>query len=319
MVKPSRASQIFRGFLGAALFLGLALPASSCVSALDLDDRHDAFVETCDVVDRCFGGAYVGCTTRVEGLASEAIPPFLENAPACVEACSAVYDCLDFEGICKHLGSFCDIDADCCGVTIGLAACDGGACCAPAGAPCDVTNDRCCDGQGPCDETTGTCGGVYCAPVGFACLNDFQCCTGRCGADKLCAKAPCPPEGFECDTNEDCCDLLCRDGRCEKPPECALISKTCKADLPCCDPALFCDIPEGATEGICTDQQGCFPANSDCFSDDQCCDKYCDPKYKLCGQCALEGDPCSAAAPCCALYQCSSDAGNGNCELPPMP
>lgn len=307
--------------LGSALLAGVALLAASCVDALDLDGRRDAYADTCDVVDRCYGDSYTGCYQRLDGVYD--VNGLLEQAPACVEGCGSVYKCLAFDGVCRDLHGGCRIDADCCGFVGGFAACGAdGSCCRPLGGDCTGDGD-CCPGQGTCDD--GKCGGVTCAASGVACLNDFQCCTGKCGAPgqdgkRACADLPCPPEGFACETNADCCNLVCRDGRCAAPADCALLTETCSSAHPCCDPALSCFTPPGADLGICTDDpMGCFPDSSDCFSDAQCCSKHCLTEFKLCGQCASnDGDPCSPAAPCCAPLVCDDSAGPGagRCKAP---
>lgn len=321
---PSTSSErhLLRFLLGGALLSGVVVLAGSCVEALDLSGRRDANAEACEVIDRCFGDAYRDCAVRVtgagEGPGGQGLDTWLETVPRCIEGCGDVHECLDFPGMCEDLHADCTVDADCCGYTSGTAKCAGGACCVPLGSGCGSDGD-CCDGL-PCSLETFTCGGTFCGNPGETCLNDFQCCTGRCSGPvgaKQCDNIPCPPVGFACDTNEECCELVCRNGKCADPDECALITETCTADRPCCDPALECPIAEGSLEGICTDNStGCFPNNSDCFSDAQCCGGYCVPEFKLCGECQEVGGACSVAAPCCAPYVCDTF---GTCSEPPMP
>jgi hypothetical protein len=319
MRNTSPGRPILRFLLGGALLSSLAGLAASCVEALELQDHRDGFADLCGVVDQCFGASYRGCLDRAERFEGAALTAFLEDAPSCLASCGDLYDCLDFPGMCRSGGSTCLVDAECCGFNGNNVTCRGGQCCLPAGAPCTSSGTPCCEDAGACDGVTGTCGGTYCVPPKGECLNDFQCCTGLCQEDKTCAKIPCPPVGFECESNDDCCALVCREGRCAKPDDCALLSQTCSADRPCCDPALTCDIPPGAAVGVCTDKPGCFPDNSDCFSDEQCCNGFCVPEFKLCGSCVKEeGSTCNAATPCCLPLVCSAvGAGDGTCVPAP--
>lgn len=316
-----RSDQLrLRHVLSGALLCGLAAIAASCAEALDLDGRRDAFAETCAIVDRCFGDRYDACEARAALVSDLHLSDFLTTAPACVQGCDTIHRCLDFDAMCHGLEGACDVDADCCGFTAGQAVCSDGSCCRPLGAACASEGD-CCAGQGPCDG--GRCGGVVCAAPGVVCLNDFQCCTGKCGdtsGQLRCADSPCPPVGFECEVDADCCDRLCVDGRCAEPPDCALLGETCSDGLPCCNAAHTCSGAAQAGVGVCSDQpNGCFPDNSDCFSDVQCCSGHCLGDFKRCGLCVeSEGGVCSVASPCCAPMTCTGFAEDGTtfCETP---
>lgn len=301
-----------RLLLGGALLTAVALLVASCADALDLNDHRDAYAEACEVVDRCFGGTYERCSDRVKDvLAFEA---WLGDAGTCLRGCGSVHECLDYPDMCRETLDLCNVDADCCGFSTGAAACSEGACCLKSGASCSPDDDRCCAGQGPCDPVTGTCGGVACADPGDKCLNDFQCCTGRCadppaGSTQTtgkCDEIPCPPVGFLCESDAECCDLVCREGKCAEPQGCSLLSQTCSDEVPCCDESLLCYKPPGGdgVHGVCSPAE-CFPDNSDCFSDAQCCSSFCVPDFKFCGKCqGNAGDECSVAVPCCANLAC---------------
>src|SRR5262249_498636 len=59
-----------------------------------------------------------------------------------------------------------------------------------------------------------------------------------------------------------------------------------------------CFPPDGPT-GVCSPQD-CFPLNTDCAADDQCCTGRCDPTYFVCGvPCQPNGSSCANDTECC--------------------
>jgi hypothetical protein len=302
----------------AALILGaLPLLSASCTKALGLEGQRDVEDEICGFVAQCYDKLYPNCDTRVKdrvhALAGQTLENWLQKAAtdSCLDDCNGLRLCIDDPSICSggKLGDKCTIDEDCCGFTTGSIQCDSGRCCSGIGTFCTQDSD-CCVNAGFC--VNHTCGGVVCAKAKEYCLNDFQCCTGRC-ADNHCEDAPCPPEGFSCKSSADCCPADECDPdthRCEHPM-CSQPGEKCKSPSDCCDPTNLCykgTSGGDVMDGVCSAGQ-CLPDNSDCFGDDeQCCGHYCDKTHFLCGQCVNgAGQKCGAAAPCCAGLMCGAD------------
>lgn len=325
-----------RALFGAAFLASIAVLAASCVDALDLSGYDDSFAKTCELVTRCYGDGFAGCSdrvARVEAQGAEEEWLAQVNGTGCLADCAALYKCLDFPPICTTHGESgsastgtgeetgtgsegegtkgevtaeCALDEDCCGFGDGSKACEDGQCCAPLGAGCAIDTD-CCPNIGVCDPITETCGGVTCEIAGNVCLNDFQCCSGQCGDDGRCSETPCPPVGFVCETDEDCCKLACDPDtkRCYDPV-CSLQGEPCTTAADCCDPTFLCHT-NGGVGGVCNSAE-CSPDNVDCLFDDQCCSTHCIEGYRLCGQCSEIGGECSAGAACCKGAVCG-DSG----------
>ncbi|MFO0589510.1 MAG: hypothetical protein U0441_18375 [Polyangiaceae bacterium] len=319
-------------FLGAALLAPVGLVAASCTAALDLGGYEDAYASACALADRCYGPQYSACAARFKELGESTDWLSLAGKTGCLDSCSALYQCLDYQPICSVRPSppvttpegatdsdpprtSCNISEECCGYSVGEAVCEGGTCCAPTGTPC--TNDyQCCSKAGKCDtEKNHTCGGVVCAAEDAPCLNSFQCCSGRCNESGRCESVPCPSEGFECDASTDCCDLQCIPDvhgtpRCTHPT-CAQLGEPCTTIDDCCDKGGVCykgDHPETTPSGVCSPSE-CLPNEADCSgkmdgSGSQCCSNYCDSHHHLCGQCVNLGEACSDAVPCCTGGAC---------------
>lgn len=304
-----------RFVLGSGLLLGIVVLVASCAEAIGALEYRDAFAETCELAERCYGGAFEECDERLATLEQSGEPGqwlSLASGAACLEGCDVLYRCLDFAPICGAIegGSHpaCTIDDDCCDFSTGGAVCENDACCRPLGAACTV-DDECCPNVGEC--IGGTCGGEQCAQADDYCLNDFQCCTGRCSDAHRCEEAPCPPEGFVCATDADCCDMICnpKDKRCFDPPDCSLLGQPCIEDGDCCDSGYIChDGGMPGSGGVCSPAE-CSPNNVDCIDNEDCCTGYCvPPPYRLCGECAAEGEECNdVAAPCCGVLLCGAD------------
>lgn len=307
-----------RRALAAVFLVALAgLFAPSCVDALGVDGYENGYTKLCDLVKRCYGDAFTGCDERVQDADLAAHDDWVEKlgASGCLDSCAQVFKCLDFQPVCRarteqEPAVSCALNEDCCGYASGAVACEYGACCTPLGASCEADAD-CCPNTGFCkpiqkDSDAKTCGGVLCGSVGEACLNDFQCCSGRC-SNGFCDEIPCPPEGFPCERDEDCCTLACVDQKCTNPT-CAQSGEPCKSAADCCESAPVCNFGKpGADSGICSTAE-CIPNNADCAGDSECCSHYCHPTYHLCGECAALDDPCGSASPCCTGLAC--DAGH---------
>jgi hypothetical protein len=314
--------RIFRArvLLGGALLSSVAVLAASCAEAIDATGYADVFALTCEQATRCYGDAFVDCASRLGAMATEERQEDwlkIVASRGCLDRCDQLPGCFDYEPICSPLQSPvlengalgpspCAIDDDCCGFSAGYAVCDGGQCCRPLGVPC-ADDAECCPNAGLCEE--GTCGGVQCGGTGELCLNDFQCCSGRCSDAGECEDTPCPPAGFACATDADCCKLLCDPDtkRCVDPPECSLEGEPCVNDGDCCNEGHEChDGMNEGSGGVCS-PEACIPDNVDCFTSDQCCSEFCmPPPYRLCGHCAEKGEPCATAAPCCDGAECTT-------------
>jgi len=125
----------------------------------------------------------------------------------------------------------CPASASLCG---SKGACDGqGACLgnAPQGASCGAAScaggmrtESLCDGSGACLETTNTCNGYKCSPLGNDCLVS---CTDSsdCAVDYFCKTSACllrKANGEKCTLAQECAsdrcvDSVCCDGDCDQP------------------------------------------------------------------------------------------------------
>lgn len=193
---------------------------------------------------------------------------------------------------CGTLGSFCQIDADCCN---GL--CDGGVCAKAIPACLDETvqclgDGECCSGI--CNMADGLCG---CVDPGFACTDDIECCGGGiCDAGTCAVVLACIPDNdpTQCGSDADCCttcnpvDHVCG---------CVDIGFACADDVDCCN-------------GICDGTQcvtaTCLDEDVQCFGDNECCSGICNTADGLCG-CVVSGGLCNDNFDCCDGYYCASD------------
>lgn len=324
-----RSPAVLRLFAAATLLAAIGLVGSSCVDGLGLTGYENGYTKLCGLVQRCYGDTYSGCATRLGAAVARDADGLLDRlGSGCLEGCNQLHNCLDFESFCspwKTGGATvaCGVNEDCCGFSAGTVACQDQVCCSPIGTTCAVDED-CCPNTGYCvlvdpsnEQGEKTCGGVVCGLTGDACLNDFQCCAGRCGDDGFCEETPCPPEGFACETDADCCKLACvptSDGKRCGHPSCAQSGEPCKTGADCCASVPVCNLGKpGADSGICSTGE-CNPDNSDCGGDGECCSQYCHPTYHLCGECAPAGAPCAGAITCCdGLDKCGPD---GTCAMP---
>jgi hypothetical protein len=305
------------GVLALVVLVPVVMIVASCRAIFGLDDYQDSSAVLCETLTECYETRSLGeCDAHVEaGLREGSVEAragwlsgFTERA--CLDNCTSARRCLDLVPICNQ--DTCTVKEDCCGFLTGRSDCDptAAACCRRKGIDCS-DDDDCCPGAGGCSEITGTCGGVVCVPPTGVCLNDFECCTGRC-EDFHCAETICQEDGFECDADLDCCT-----GRCDPAtlkcgaPVCGLPGVLCDDASPCCD-ELTCYL------GVCSVGE-CFPPGSDCVTDAQCCTDYCDPAFYLCGLgCKGDGEPCNVPEECCGNGceegACVSVCSTGGCE-----
>lgn len=312
-----------RFVLGAAALGAAAVLAASCVTALDADGYQDSLAATCALMDRCYSVSDEDCTRRIESyvLGSSNRWLYLLAEHNCLNGCSFLPVCLDAAELCVEPLSevvnggsdldeaYCQFDEECCGYHTGKTACVNHICCSPTAVHCE-DDLECCPGAGSCDETTNTCGGVYCAEAGVACVNAFQCCTGICDKGKCGAKA-CAKEGHPCISNDECCDDgVCDPGALKCVQRCTKQGQKCTSDGECCDPeSLACKpVDDSGGDTFCL-PKSCSPNSSDCLSSDQCCSGFCVPDpYRLCGECVKKGAACGPALPCCDGLACTNGA-----------
>lgn len=311
--------------------MALAVVGASCRALFDINGYEDSIAVFCKLLDRCYEGGAGECHTRIyDKLVSGSLDPWetwlseLGNNQ-CLESCRAARRCLDRPILCD-LGP-CASDEDCCSSLGGRSVCRPGedpevkVCCAPVGAPC-TSQLPCCEGMGPCDKTTGRCGGVFCREADAACSNNFECCSGLC-RNSMCAAEVCAANGFPCESHDECCSEFCdlaKGGECSDSP-CGLIGQPCSDASPCCEAnGGVCYVPEGAVTGVCSPCEGKLPNENDCGSDDQCCSGYCSPQIFQCANsCGGVGDPCEVGEDCCEGIcmngQCdASGCSSGACE-----
>lgn len=281
---------------------------AGCAGVLGVDDTDDVSVAFCELLGRCYEGRPEAvCEERVgaalDGTDSAQRSAWLQAFAdsACLETCTSARSCLDRVPVCVADG--CEQREDCCGFITGRTDCnvDERSCCRRKGNACRDDAD-CCPDAGGCSETTGTCGGVVCKPPQDPCLNDYECCTGRC-EDGACAATICADDGFECAEDADCCNKSCpQETRLCGVTGCVDVGAACDENVPCCG-ELLC------FNGVCSESE-CYPENFDCVSDTQCCSGYCDQAFYLCGlPCKVDGEGCGSDPECCG-----DSCVDGTCE-----
>jgi hypothetical protein len=148
--------------------------------------------------------------------------------------------------------------------------------CLPDSSPCDPSVPADCCSQ-YCDPFAAMCGHA-CVSNGQPCAAAYDCCSGVCGIDGLCA---CSGENEICATNADCCGgASCVNGLCSQSCGTASCHDLC-LDGPPLDPAQ------------CPTQATCIAAV--CASDSYCC---CIKWDDLCATEAVTNPSC--AAPVCS-------------------
>ncbi len=242
----------------------------------------------------------------------------------CAASCASARKCLDHEPFCSPARNGCEADSDCCRSTVGLALCEGGACCLAAGAPCTQGEEDGCCADAPC-AANGRCGGVECTlsrdEVGddeSVCVSSLECCSNRCESGH-CVALSCAPLGAACKTDTDCCSQTDADGqivqpRCDGTTGLCIDDDVSSCDVcqPVEDPALNCCLGQDQFCYVLVDgtshcgDKTCSPLLGDCSSDGDCC-----PLGGAPGYCDLTGVPhCAAPLPMCDLVgtACTGDA-----------
>lgn len=310
-----------------AVLSSVAWVSASCRDIV-VGEPVDAVGELCDVAAACFGDVACNEIQEDAGTATDAqLDAFLVgfDPSGCLGSCSGARACLDAPPFCGQTS--CDTDYDCCGWSLGIAACgaplidqpDVTQCCKPSGIECNDSALCCTDAC-----VNGFCGGYECQQVGAECAVGSECCTGLCFEDR-CAEISCSLAGGGCTTDEDCCDamqtggvaLVCDKGTCtsDDPTECAEQGELCSPDgnILCCDEALEC---VGGACGL----PGCVPEGELCSSSEDCCGaendlfvcgpaSTCVPAGAGCGEVEAM---CNNASDCCAPLECR----NGACREP---
>jgi hypothetical protein len=172
----------------------------------------------------------------------------------------------DAGGQCLPVDATCNANGDCCaglycafnglvgpGQCTVLPVSDGGsgpdgAMCIPTGGVCGDFSFACCDPAALCDAINGGLGhcriglqhdgGPTCQPVGGACQNQNDCCSGEScegipGGGAFCVATP-PSDGGPIDAG----------------PACVVTGAMCTDFTQCCDPADICTGSNGAP-GFC--------------------------------------------------------------------
>jgi hypothetical protein len=292
-------------------------------------DRASVAQQLCKQLGDCYGEDLYPCD-GMENTLREATDEQREaflggySEDVCLGTCPGSLACLDSEPYCKRSGS-CAQDEACCKWSLGLSACEGGACCAPRGVACTGPDAlECCDAE--C--LNGYCGGQACILVGEECRRHDECCSRRC-EDGTCAAKTCADLGEACVSDDDCCNppsgvVASQDvsAVCDRNAGvCVLGGGTCAdagqacdpngTGVPCCGELGLACAP-GLDGGICG-AAGCTGPGIDCAYDGQCCaDLICDytlgaprcaAKPLVCGK---AGDACDPTAnDCCPGRECN--------------
>lgn len=307
-------------------------------------DRASVAEQLCNQLGDCYGRNVYPCDgmeRTLRGATPDQRDSFLSSysEDACLGTCPGSLACLDSEPFCKQSGT-CDKDETCCKWSLGLSACQDGACCAPRGVACTGPAAlECCDSQ--C--LNGYCGGEACVLVGDTCRRHDECCSRRC-EDGVCAAKTCADLGEPCVSDDDCCTAPngnpaadVATAVCDKSGVCVLGGGTCAdvgqacdpngTGVPCCTELGLACAPS-LDGGICG-LAGCTGQGIDCAYDVQCCaDLICD--YTLgaprCATkplaCGKAGDSCDPITnDCCPGRQCvegfCSEVTNNVCNPAP--
>jgi hypothetical protein len=164
-----------------------------------------------------------------------------------------------------------------------------------------------------------------CRPAGALCVEDKDCCSGRCpaaadGGPSRCVRAAgCQPEQERCTAGATCCSGMCNvgpeGGRCAKPPRdvadrCRVMGELCMKADECCAGAT-CGADGTGRLRCLPAGEGCAAAGYPCAVAAQCCGGWCLPDgsggYACRDACAPVGAACMAPGDCCT----------GSCVGPP--
>jgi hypothetical protein len=182
---------------------------------------------------------------------------------------------------------------------------------------------------------------VPCAPEGYACGLDEDCCDGMDCQDGACVRVAaliCRGHGEICATDRDCCPesgTACIDGKCACPTRhvldrermvceshCAFPGEQCDAATPCCDGAgscidgrCTCAPGERSCGALCIsiidkfqrDVRNCGERSHTCAEDEICCEGKCWGPADL----AQNPDHCGR---CCSACHHDQICCNGRCQ-----
>lgn len=280
-----------------ALALGLTVWGCSCEGTNNVDNG--------DAGTQLDGGGGLQCLN--EGVSCSRT----SGAQCCTGVCGADGKCPTGGTQCVAAGSQCSSSAQCCTNSCVNGTCSNTAC-LDVGGSCTSGAQCCtqvCGADGKCGELAGgtsttkvtgqactsatecaskncqngVCTLSYsCHAYGDVCLQDLDCCNGRCGATVAgqpgrCELQPtgatsCTQDGNPCTDGNQCCTRTCADlgygaKVCVPAGGCRSTGNACDDNTDCCggmpgdQSAVTC-----RTTGQCDNGQGCAPAGNICGS-----------------------------------------------------
>ena len=286
----------------------------------------------CDDGDACTEGD--GC---VQGLC-KGKPLIDSNSNGCDDGNPCTKDSCDLAKGCTHTdadGTPCD-DGNPCSKGD---ACKGGGC-AAGEKICDCTINADCVGKGS-DLCLGAlvCAAGACAielANAVTCADDGNPCTvaacdsktGSCATSKLADGKPCDADGTVCTANDSCVAGACKAGNalaCDDGDACT--KDSCDTAAGCVYAAVLgdaCDDGDACTTGETCAQSGCVGGNTKGCAAKACHTVACEAKTGACvyapiygcgGLCAVDGDCAQDGNPCTAA---TCDKAAGKCATAPL-
>lgn len=178
--------------------------------------------------------------------------------------------------------------------------------CTPVGVAC-VQSPECCSGV--CDPKTNKCASVVgvCTGPGQACTAGTDCCSFQCGADSKCAAQACVSDAGVCQLDSQCCGGSCTNGKCAAlNPSCSTAGNSCAVGTDCCS-------GQCGTNKLCTlGGSYCIQPGDVCARANDCCTGSCNiaggATLGTCGEqpsgsafCkGVDGVTCGGCGDCCS-------------------